>query len=292
MKTKILSISLVALLITGCKKSEAGDSSAYSDSNAKEVAMFADSVSVAATQQIAGKQFVKTAEVDMEVKDVYGATISIEKHLISLGGFVTQSRLEAQTLSENTYNISDESSMLIRKFQNQNKMQVRIPTEKLGEFLDFINDKKVFLNSRIISAEDVTANIKLSKLEAERQAKTSTNISQLKTGKDKVKLDDENMTESNNQKYDDEILADQLKYSTVDTYIKEPGTSVAKIPIVNTKNIDNEYKYTFFFDVKNAFVEGFYLIQQIFVFLISIWPIVVIGGLVFYFWRRRKTLVK
>jgi len=292
MKTKILSVSLVALLIVGCKKSEAGESSAFPDSNAKQMAMSADSVSVAATQQIAGKQLVKTAEVDMEVKDVYGATISIEKHLISHGGFVTQSRLEAQTLSENTYNISDESSMLIRKFQNQNKMQVRIPTEKLGEFLDFINDKKVFLNSRIISAEDVTANIKLSKLEAERQAKTSTNISQLKTGKDKVKLDDENMTESNTQKYADEILADQLKYSTVDIYIKEPGTSVAKIPIVNNKNIDNEYKYNFFFDVKNAFVEGFYLIQQIFVFLISIWPIVVIGGLVFYFWRRRKTFAK
>jgi len=291
MKTKILSISLIAILVIGCKKSEAGESSAFSDSNAKEIAMSADSVSVAATQ-IEGKQFVKTAEVDMEVKDVYGATISIEKHLISLGGFVTQSRMEAQTLSENTYNISDESSMLIRKFQNQNRMQVRVPTEKLGEFLDFINDKKVFLNSRIISAEDVTANIKLSKMEAERQTKPSTNISQLKTGKDKVKLDDENMSQANSQKYSDEILADQLKYSTVDIYIKEPSTSVAKIPIVNTKNIDNEYKYNFFFDVKNAFVEGFYLIQQIFIFLISIWPIVLLGGLVFYFWRRRKTVVK
>ena len=228
----------------------------------------------------------------MEVKDVYDATISIEKQLISLGGFVTKSRMEAQTLSENIYNTSDESSMLIRKFQNHNKMQVRVPTEKLGDFLNFINDKKVFLNSRIISAEDVTANIKFTKLEAERQSKTSTNISQLKAGKDKVNLVDKNMSQANSQKYSDEILADQLKYSTVDIYIKEPSTSVAKIPIINTKNIDNEYKYNFFFDVKNAFVEGFYLIQQIFVFLISIWPIVLLGGLVFYFWRRRKTVVK
>lgn len=189
MKTKILSISLSALILIGCNKKD------YVDSNADyETTASADSISVAATQQIEGKQFVKTAEVDMEVKDVYGAKISIEKHLISLGGFVTQSRMEAQTLSENTYNISDESSMLIRKFQNQNRMQVRILTDKLGEFLDFINDKKVFLNSRIISAEDVTENIKLSKMEAERQTKTSTNISQLKAGKDKVKLDDENMS--------------------------------------------------------------------------------------------------
>jgi len=291
MKTKILSISLVAILLIGCSKSERTES-AYDNSNAKEMVMASDSVSIAASQTVEGKQFVKTAEVDMEVKDVYDATISIEKQLLSLGGFVTQSRLEAQTMSENTYNISDESSMLVRKYQNQNKMQVRVPTENLGEFLTFINDKKVFLNSRIISAEDVSSNIKFSKLEAERQAKTSTNISQLKTGKDKVKLDDENMSQVNSQKYADEILADNLKYSTVDIYIKEPSINAAKIPIVNTKNIDNEYKYNFFFDVKNAFVEGFYLIQQIFVFLISIWPIVLLGGLVFYFLRRKKNIFK
>ena len=103
----------MALLLIGCKKGEYAES-AYA--TADSAAVVSDEVSVAATQTVEGKQFVKTAELDMEVKDVYGATISIEKHLISLGGFVTKSRMEAQTLSENTYNISDESSMLIRKF--------------------------------------------------------------------------------------------------------------------------------------------------------------------------------
>lgn len=291
MKTKILSISLIAILLIGCNKAERAES-AHDNSEAKDMAMASDSIAVVASQTIKDKQFVKTAEVDMEVRDVYDATISIEKQLVSMGGFVTQSRLEAQTMSEDTYNISDESSILVRKYQNQNKMQVRVPTEKLGEFLTFINDKKVFLNSRIISAEDVSAGIRLAKMESERQAKTQSNISQLKAGKDKVNLDDNNMSEANMQKYSDEILADNLKFSTVDIFIKEPKTSVAKIPIINTKNIDNEYKYNFFYDVKNAFVEGFYLIEQLFVFLISIWPIVLIGGLVFYFLRKRKAFVK
>jgi len=286
MKTKFVTISLIALTLFACKKSE------RVDSFSEDAMATSDSISMSATQVVEGKQFVKTAEVDMEVKDVYDATISIEKQLQALGGFVTKSRMEAQTLSENTYNTSDESAMLIRKFQNHNRMQVRVPTEKLGEFLDFINDKKVFLNSRIISAEDVSAGIKLAKLESERQAKTKSNISQLKAGKDKVNLDDSNMSEANIQKYSDDILADNLKFSTVDIFIQEPKTSVAKTAIVNTKNIDNEYKYNFFYNVKNAFVEGFYLIQQIFIFLISIWPIVLIGGLVFYFWRRRKAFVK
>ncbi|KFC24231.1 DUF4349 domain-containing protein [Chryseobacterium sp. FH1] len=287
MKTKILSICLI-LMIIGCKKT-GNVESAYADYGVDSTANVSDSISLAATQNIKDRQFVRNADVDMEVKDVYDATISIEKQLQTIGGFVTNSQMEAQTLSENTYNTSNESAMLVRKYQNQNRIQVRVPTQKLGEFLDFINDKKVFLNSRIISAEDVSAGIRLAKLESERQSKTKANISKLKSGKDKVDLDDKNMSEANNQKYSDEILTDNLRFSTVDIFIKEPKTSVAKIPIVNTKNIDNDYKYNFFFDVKNAFVEGFYLIQQIFVFLISIWPIVLLGGLVFYFWRRRKT---
>ena len=286
MKTKFVTISLTALTLFACKKSE------RVDSFSEDAMATSDSISMSANQVVEGKKFVKTAEVDMEVKDVYDATISIEKQLQALGGFVTKGRMEAQTLSENTYNTSDDSAMLIRKFQNRNRMQVRVPTEKLGEFLDFINDKKVFLNSRIISAEDVSAGIKLAKLESERQAKTKANISQLKAGKDKVNLDDSNISEANIQKYSDDVLADNLKFSTVDIFIQEPKTSVAKIAIVNTKNIDNEYKYNFFYDVKNAFVEGFYLIQQIFVFLISIWPIVLIGGLVFYFLKRRKSFYK
>ena len=285
MKTKILSICLVATLLVGCKKGEQAD---YKPDNASA----SDSISMAATQKIEGKQFVKTAEVDMEVKDVYNATISIEKQLQSLGGFVTSSKMQAQTLSEDTYNTSDETAVLIRKFQNQNKMQVRVPTEKLGAFLDFINNNKVFLNSRIISAEDMSANIRFAKSEAERQAKTQSNIAQMKTGKDKVNMDNQTMTESNKQKYSDDILADQLKYSTVDIFIKEPKTSVAKISIVNTQNIDNEYKYNLLFDVKNAFVEGFYLIEKLFVFAISIWPVLLIAGLVFYFLRKRKTGAK
>ncbi|WP_333851099.1 DUF4349 domain-containing protein [Epilithonimonas sp.] len=292
MKTKFLSISLLALTLFACKKSEMVESAYASADYVVDSTSVSDSISMAATQNVKDRQFVRTAEVDMEVKDVYDATISIEKQLQTIGGFVTESKMEAQTLSENTYNTSDESAILIRKFQNHNRMQVRVPTQKLGEFLTFINDKKVFLNSRIISAEDVSAGIRLAKMESERQAKTKANISQLKAGKDKVNLDDKNMSDANIQKYSDEILADNLKFSTVDIFIQEPKTSVAKIPIINTKNIDNEYKYNFFYDVKNAFVEGFYLIQLICVFLISIWPIVLIGGLVFFFLRRRKTAVK
>jgi hypothetical protein len=44
----------------------------------------------------------------------------------------------------------------------------------------------------------------------ERNQKTSENISQLKTNKDKVNLDDENMSENNQQQYANMDMTDNL----------------------------------------------------------------------------------
>lgn len=296
MKTTYIKLSLATVLLLGiysCKKGEATASKYELESTADSAAVVvSDSVSSVATIKVKDKQFIKTAEVNMEVKDVYEATISIEKSIQELGGFVTKSNLQSNVVSEDTYNTSSNDAMLVKKFQTENTMQVRVPTDKLGELLTLINDKKLFLHSRIINAEDVTAGIKYAELEGKRIKKSSENISQLKANKDKVKLDDDNMSENNQQQLANMDVADNLKYSTVDIYIKEPKLRTAEIAVTNTKNIDNKYKFNFIYDAKNAFVEGFYLIQRIAVGLITIWPILLIAAAIIYLLRKRKYFKK
>lgn len=290
MKTTYIRLTIATALLLGiysCKKGEATVSDYETLESNKEIST--DSISSAATISVKDKQFIKTANVNMEVKDVYGATISIEKSVQELGGFVTHSNLQSRVISEDTYNTSNEEAMLVKKYQTENTMQVRVPTAKLGELLTLINDKKLFLNSRIINAEDVTSSIKYAEMEGKRIKKTSENISELKTTKDKVKMSDENMSEENQQQLANLDVTDNLKYSTVDIYIKEPKLRIAEIAITNSKNIDNKYKFNFMYDVKNAFVEGFYLIQRIIIGLVAIWPIVIIAGFAFYFYRKNKS---
>lgn len=293
MKTTHIRLTIATALLLGiysCKKGEATandyEMSASTDSAYVNVS---DSVSSATTMSVKDKQFIKTADVNMEVKDVYDATISIEKSVQELGGFVTNSNLQSRVISEDTYNTSDEEAMLVKKYQTENSMQVRVPTSRLGELLTLINDKKLFLNSRIINAEDVTANIKYAELEGKRIKKTGENISELKTTKDKVKMSDENMSENNSQQLANLNVTDNLRYSTVDIYIKEPKLRIAEIAVTNSKNIDNKYKFNFFYSAKNAFVEGYYLTQKLIVGLIMIWPILLICGLIFYFYRKNQS---
>lgn len=296
MKTTYIRLSLAAALLLGiysCKKGEVASSDMEAYANADSAAItVSDSISSVANMKVKDKQFIKTADVNMEVNDVYETTISIEKSVQELGGFVTKSSLQSNVVSEDTYNTSDENAVLIKKYQTENRMQLRVPTEKLGELLTKINDKKLFLNSRIINAEDVTASIKYAQLESKRIEKNSKNISELKTDKDKVNLDNQNMSEGNLQQLANMDVTDNLKYSTVDVYIKEPKIRVAEIAITNTKSIDDKYKFDFIYSAKSAFVEGYYLIQKIVVGLITIWPILLIGAAVFYFARKRKPVKK
>jgi len=160
LNSKIVASAIVLATVFSCSKSENATSSAEAGNADYTANVVDDSVSIAASQTVKDKKFVKTADIDMEVKDVYEATVFIEKQLKDLGGFVTVSRLNSNVISEDTFETSDSEATLVKKFQTENKMQVRVPSEKLGDFLTFINDKKLFLNARIILAEDVTNNAK------------------------------------------------------------------------------------------------------------------------------------
>lgn len=287
-KTSIIALSIIAFTIFSCAKNEGSYDQTASEDKAVSMEMVTDSVSVAATQEIKDRKFVKTADVNMEVKDVYESSIFIEKKLQELGGFVTSSNLNARVLSENTYQTSDEDAMLVRKYQTENKMQVRIPTEHLGGFLTFINDKKVFLNSRIILAEDVTNNARIAELENKNLQETKEVISKMKNDKDKAELTAQNLAEKQYQNVANISLADNLKYSTVDIYIQEPTIRIAEIAVTNSKGIDQKYQFNFLYDFKNALQEGFYLIQRLIIVLVTIWPIVLILGAGLYFWRKKK----
>ena len=291
-KQMVIATIIFAGLLSACKKSETSGYTNQTEIALDSASVVSDSISMAASQNIKDKQFIKTADVNMEVKNVYESTISIEKYLKENGGFVTNSNLRSNIISEDSYDISSDKAMLIKKYNTDNQMQVRVPTEKLGDFLQFIHKQNLFLNHRIITAEDVTANIKLAKLEEARIKKNEGNISKIKNDKDKVQLADQNISENNQQKVANFDMEDQLKYSTVDIYIKEPKTQIAEIEITNTNSIDNKYKYNFFFEAKNAMVDGYYFIQETFIFLLRFWAFFLVGGIGFYFWKKRKIVSK
>lgn len=286
---KSILLLVVLFAVFSCKKnSYHNGSDTREESVSMEKVSESEEISMAASQEIEGKKFIRNANVDMEVKDVYETTIFIENTLKEMGGFVTSSNYESIVEKENTYPQSDEKAMLVRNYWSSNYMQVRVPTEKLANFLKIINDKSLFLKHRIITAEDVSANIKMAELEKQRMQEHKNRLSkQTNTNKNAEAIND-NQKEINQQEIDDFHLTDELKYSTVNISIREPNTKISKIEIPNIKSQENQYQYNFWYDIKNAFVEGFYTFQRFLIMLAEGWLFILTLVLGIYIWRKRK----
>ncbi len=282
-------IGILAFVLS-CAKHEGGytDEAVMSSINAEEIET--EDVSYAATQNLPDRKFVKTAMVDMEVKDVYETTVAIENELKKIGGFITNSSIESEIISDKTYNTSNEDAVLIRKYQTYNRMTVRVPSQLLGEFLHTINQNKLFLNSQIINAEDVTNNAKIAEIQRQNNQKAAQMIDKMKNSGKKVELTKQNLDDDAQQQISQITLNDDLKYSEVSINLKEPKIRIAEIPVTNTQHIESKYQVNFWYDAQDSVISGFYFFQKVCIGLLYIWPLFIILAIIFYFVRRKRIL--
>ena len=292
----VFSLVFLVIIASCAKKNESEAAYAVTDLKNLESEAVADSatapISMAASQEVEGKKFVRKADVNMEVSDVYQATIYIENALKEMGGFVTLSNYRSEVLEEKVFPQSDEKSMLVREYITKNQMQVRVPTEKLSDFLKQLNDKNIFLRERIITAEDVSTNIKMAELEKQRMAKHKAQLSQQTNTIKNAEAVNENERELNYQKINDLNLADELKYSTVEIYLSEPKSKISQVEIPNTKSLKNKYQGGFGYSIKEAFADGFYGFQQFLILVAHAWMFILAGILGIFVWKNRKKFWK
>jgi len=292
----VFSLVFLVIIASCAKKNETEGTYEDLDLKSLESEAVADNttapISMAASQEVEGKKFVRKADVNMEVSDVYQATIYIENTLKEMGGFVTLSNYRSDVLEEKVFPQSDEKSMLVREYITKNQMQVRVPTEKLSDFLKQLNDKNIFLRERIITAEDVSTNIKMAELEKQRMAKHKAQLSQQTNTIKNAEAVNENERELNYQKINDLNLADELKYSTVEIYLSEPKSKISQVEIPNTKSLKNKYQGGFGYSIKEAFADGFYGFQQFLILVAHAWMFILAGILGIFVWKNRKKFWK
>ena len=293
-RNSVVVFMTVFMIVSCAKKNESEEAYLDLDLNESEAVVdsAAASISMAATQEVEGKKFVRKADVDMDVSDVYQATIYIENTLKEMGGFVTFSNYRSDVLEENIFPQSEEKSLYVRKYTTKNQMEVRVPTEKLSDFLKLLNDKSIFLRERTITAQDVSANVKMAELEKQRMEKHKNQLSQQTNTTKNAEATNDNERELNYQKINDFNLADELKYSTVDIHLSEPKFKISQVEMPNVNKLENKYKGSFWYDFKEAFVDGFYGFQKFLIFVASAWMFILLGVLGIFAWKNRKKFWK
>lgn len=290
MKTKIFFMALAAMLLLSCNratqnktmvqdeqlvqmnapKSEdknkmAADTATHSIRNAEEDIDHAASPTKTITDW--DKKIIKTADIKLELKDYNNYNSNIHKNLKAFGAYISK---EEQ---------SQYDGML------QNNITIKVPVEKFDDLVNSFSGEGISVIEKKINTEDVTGELVDGKarMEAKKQIRRQylALLKQAKNMKDILEVqkeinDIQEQIESVNGRID--YLSHQSAYSTINLNYYQ---------FLNGTNPSNNHP-SFITKIADAFTNGFSIIGNLSIFMVSIWPILVIIGLVIILYKRRK----
>ena len=280
MKTRVIywGALLCLIFIVGCS----GKKAHY------EVAA-ADSVAVApggAADTGQGKpKLVKTADMRFKVKDVQHTGEEISDLTVAFHGMVMH-HANSSTIEKSTDVVSSaDSVMRFSSYYTDADMTVKIPSDKMEDFMNRVSHMAVFVNTRNMDIQDKTLDYLASQLKVTGRSQF---IAQHKTGKIKIKNIDDVLALNDDQidkQIDNRRIEDAVKYSTIGLNFYQSNT-VAKELIVNDD--PSNYTLPFFTRLGNAFMSGWYIFNETLIALTHIWVFIALALVGYYGFRYYK----
>lgn len=272
-------------------------------SSEQEMAYDSTAVAVSSSAAVVGKndstrKFIRTADLRFKVKSVIKSTYDIEDITSKVGGFVTSSNLISETSSQETKEVSLDSSVITTRFVVTNSITIRVPNTRLDTTLKLIARNIVYLDSRVIKADDVALELLSNQLTIKR---TDRNESRLKDAIDNrgKKLSETASAEElllNKQEQADNArianmsLKDQINFSTINMVIyQNEGVTYEKI--ANNKT-PKRYNPGFGFRIVDALSGGWYVLGEVIIFILNLWGIILLGVGIFVAYKYVKRAKK
>ncbi len=216
------------------------------------------------------KKIIKTAHVTLELKDYASYNNAIHAKLKSYGAYVAQER----------QNQTDE--------QITNEISIKVPVDKFDDLMNSLSGDGIKVLEKNISTEDVTGEVVDTKarMEAKKQVRDRylDLLKQAHSMKDILEV----QGEINGIQEDIESAAGRVDY-----LVHASAYSTVNLKYFQYVNgvTAKDTEPTFFSELSEAFKDGASVISNLLLFIISIWPIIIAGiFLVFYFrrWKVKK----
>lgn len=235
----------------------------FSTSTSNETPSLANNLAENSTLKT--NKIIRKGNLSIESKDVKSTKKQIDNYINKVGGYYEQ-----------------ESTSAGSTYINLN-LSVRIPSEKFDEFINSIENGEDKITNKSITAEDVSlqyydveSRIKSKRAYLEQYQKmvaSAKNVEDLLKIQEQIRQLQEDI-ESSKSVFN--TLANQISYSTI------------TIDIYHNDASGSAYSVSFFSEIKDSFVAGWELIKNIFLGIITIWPIIIGIGLIILAWKKYK----
>ena len=251
-------------------------------------------VSSATSYVDAQRKFVRTANADFRVRDVYESAIAIENIVAKLDGFVVNNQIGANVDRVNRYPIGNAKLMELAEYTVRGNLTVRVPSDKTQDFLRAMVTQIEFLDQRNFEARDVQFELLRKQLEFLRNQEAQKQLGDLSTSPGKIADKAAVISGQNDAKANRDEAAvvqkeveDKVAFSTISLSLYQLS-KVRKTEMDDVDAIAKAIRPGFFSRLFSAFSTGWYGLLDIVIELFSLWPLWLAAGLGIFAIRRYR----
>lgn len=238
-------------------------------------------------------EFIRTADVRCRVEEVANSTYRVERVVNGLGGYVSNTQLSSNQLWQQQTQVSDDSVKQVTRYSVNNTLTIRVPAKNLDSLLSALIPLVQYMDYRNVSVNDITLEQLEKQLEQSRLAKYNAML------QDKI-VDETNKAdklmnaadamlakqEAMDRAYIESLrLKDQVEFATLSLQLYQPETS-STVMLFHEKPTP-PYEIGIGERIGDSVYAGWKGFSYILSGFIILWPLWLIGGIVFYFVRRQ-----
>ena len=222
------------------------------------------------------RKITRTADFKCKVNDVFETSNKLEAMVKALGGVVQESNLQNNYPETRSMNYKPDSLRLIRVFTSSANLVLRVPFQHLDSVIHALPGMVLFIDSRVLSQNDVTYGYLAHKLKKENADRSVANLHRINASKSKDALNIQQYADTrDDEKVDHEIenlkLMDNVMYATVTVYLVQPEKVFTQVVV----NPDIFLQVSFGEQLKNGLRNGWDAITAFVVVLFNVWPLLI-----------------
>ncbi|MES2109523.1 MAG: DUF4349 domain-containing protein [Bacteroidota bacterium] len=266
MKTGIVVMLLAGIVLLAACKGKSG-SEEFTASNADTL------MKGVAADTIASLKLIKTADMRIKVKNVQQTCEDVSSLTKGYNGLVTHNRVTSYPVRSTDVRKSSDSVVRVTAVSTAGEVTVKIPTEKLEEFMNKVEKMGLYVNSRQMDISDKTLDYLSARMKLKNRAEL---ISQQKAGKVVIK------NPANVLLLKDDMVDQQIGNREIDDAVMN---SVVSLGFYQSNTIYKEtiadddpssYRLPFFSALGNALGSGWLMFQNVLLGIGYLWVFVVL----------------
>ena len=238
------------------------------------------------------RRFIRTAQADFQVKDVYRTALAIEDEVAKQGGFVVDNDIQSQVQRVQSRPLGNGKRLELAEYRLQGALTVRVPSERTQVFLRAIASQMEFLDRRHFTARDAQFDLLRQQLARQRAQDAQQELGDAVQGGGKLgdKADAIHARGEARTSRDEAVIAqkefeDRVAYSTITLSLSQ-DVQVRRSERVDVDAVFRDNGPGFFRQLGDALAVGWRGGQQVVVALAALWPLWLVVLAMVIGWRR------